>query len=282
MTKYIYSGFADEVSPVFSEQIKVLKDLGLDQIEPRNIDGTNVSSLTREKALEVASLLRENGIGVSSVGSPIGKQNILEDFGPHFELFKNTVAVAKILGTKRIRMFSFYFPKGEEKTYRKEIFRRLRCLVDEAVKHAIDHCHENQEAIYGDSPEKCLEIMKEFDGSIRAVFDPCNFVVDGFESFPKAYELLHDHIEYMHIKDADAEKCICPAGFGVGGIPEILRLLSDRDTLTLTLEPHLKAFSGLDKLTINPDELKRKFTYASPLEAFTAAYESLRKITDNI
>ena len=38
------------------------------------------------------------GMKVSSIGSGYGKINIKDDFGPHFEAFKNTVEVAKIAG----------------------------------------------------------------------------------------------------------------------------------------------------------------------------------------
>jgi len=162
MSEFKISGFADEISPEFSKQIEGFKKLGIKNIEPRNIDGINVSSLTAEKAKEVAAILKENDMGVSSIGSPIGKQKITEDFGPHYELFLNTLDVADILGTKRIRMFSFYLPEGEEAVYKKEIFRRMRELLDAAEKRGITLCHENEHGIYGDSPEKCLEIMKEF------------------------------------------------------------------------------------------------------------------------
>jgi len=132
MADFKISRFADEISPVFTEQIEGLKKLGIKYIEPRNIDTVSISKLTEEKAKEVAGLLKENGIGISSIGSPIGKQQITEDFGPHFEMFENTLKVAEILGAKRIRMFSFYLPEGEEATYRKEIFRRMRALLDRA------------------------------------------------------------------------------------------------------------------------------------------------------
>ena len=46
------------------------------------------------------------GITASSIGSPIGKIKPEDDFEAHFELYKNTVKVAKAIGAKYIRMFS--------------------------------------------------------------------------------------------------------------------------------------------------------------------------------
>ena len=64
MANFVLSAFADEVSPVFDEQLKYLKKQNIDYIEPRNIDGTNVSSLTLEQAKEAKAKMDKNGIGV--------------------------------------------------------------------------------------------------------------------------------------------------------------------------------------------------------------------------
>ena len=42
------------------------------------------------------------------------------------ELLKNTIRVAKELGTKYIRIFSFYVPEGEAGKYRDEVMRRKK------------------------------------------------------------------------------------------------------------------------------------------------------------
>jgi len=51
---------------------------------------------------------------------------------------------------------------------------------------------------------------------------------------------------------------------------------SGRGDMMLTIEPHLQVFSGLDKLSVNHEDLKRKYAYNSSFEAFTAAYEALK------
>ena len=50
----------------------------------------------------------EYGIKASSIGSPIGKIKITDDFAPHFEKYKRIVKTAKMLDCKYIRMFSFF------------------------------------------------------------------------------------------------------------------------------------------------------------------------------
>ena len=112
MAKYILSAFADEVSPVFKNQFEYLTSRGIKFIEPRNIDGTNVSSLTPEQASDAKKLLDSYGIGVSSIGSPVGKISVDDDFAEHLKLFENTLDVARTFEAKNIRMFSFFYPEN--------------------------------------------------------------------------------------------------------------------------------------------------------------------------
>ena len=82
MAKFILSAFADEYSPEIDKQIEGLKKNGIDYMEIRGVDGTNISDITLEKAEEVHAKLKAAGIGVSSIGSPIGKIN---DHGKEIE-----------------------------------------------------------------------------------------------------------------------------------------------------------------------------------------------------
>ena len=101
------SGFADEIAADFDEQLRVLTDLGQKFLELRGADGIGVADLTMEKAAELKEKLDKAGIGVSAIGSPIGKIGITDDFAPHFEKYKKVVELAKFFGTPYIRMFSF-------------------------------------------------------------------------------------------------------------------------------------------------------------------------------
>lgn len=40
------SGFSDEISPDFDQQLKVISQLGMKYIEIRGVDGKNISELT--------------------------------------------------------------------------------------------------------------------------------------------------------------------------------------------------------------------------------------------
>ena len=66
--------------------------------------------------------------------------------------------------------------------------------------------YKNEKDIYGDTADRCLELMQEFYGeNFKAIFDPANFVQAG-EDTKRAYEMMKHYIGYMHIKDARKEK----------------------------------------------------------------------------
>ena len=279
MAEFILSAFADEYSPNFDEQLEGLKKNGVGFMEIRGVDGKNISDLDEATLKVVKEKLDKAGIGISSIGSPIGKIKTSDPFGPHLDKLRNCIRAAKILGTKNIRIFSFYMPEGvTREEARPEVMKRLAAMLGIAKAEGVTLCHENEKGIYGDSPETCLDIQKEFGGEIKLIFDPANFIECGYEPYPHGFELIGDRIYYMHIKDADAEHKIAPAGKGIGRIPDIIRELDKREgKLFLTVEPHLRVFKGLESLETD-EKTKMPNTYATSYEAFGAAVDAIKAI----
>jgi len=280
MATFRFSAFADEYSKEFDEQIKGLLENNVHLIEPRGIDGVNISDLTTEKAMEVKSKLDAAGIGISALGSPIGKIKLDEDFESHKIKLRRTCEIAKILGAQRIRMFSFYMPKDCEdvSVYRDTVMARMGEMIDIAEEYGIQLCHENEKGIYGDTPERCLELVKAFDGRLGCVFDPANFIQCGVTPFPEAFESLLPYLTYMHIKDCAASGTVVVAGTGVGCIPEIFALLNRtvNGEIVVTVEPHLKVFAGLEELEGDDKTQIKNSAFTTSSEAFSAAITGAR------
>lgn len=271
------SGFADEIDENCDIQFAVLQKLGIKHFEVRGVDGKNISELSEDEAKNLKKKMDSFSISASSVGSPIGKINITDDFEPHFETFRRLVKIAKILGTKYIRIFSFY--RGEDD--RTEVFTRLKQLIDYAKENDIILLHENEKGIYGESPERNLDLMENLGcKNFRAVFDPANYVQCGYDT-KYAFDLLKDHIEYIHIKDALFKNGdVVPAGMGDGNVEYILKSLKNRGyNGFLSLEPHLGNFKGLASLEL--DEKMENLPDGGE-STFTLAYNALDKILDKL
>lgn len=275
------SGFADEIDTDLSKQIQVLKKLDIHHVEMRGVNGKGLVEYSVSEAKEIKKQLTDSGIQLSSVGSPIGKIKITDDFTPHMELYKHTVEIAHEMETPYIRMFSFFMPENESyDPYRGKVMDQMGQFVDYAKTSNIILLHENEKDIYGDMADRCLELMKEFYGEhFKAVFDFANFVQCKQDTIA-AYEMLKPYIAYIHIKDALwSDGSVVPAGYGDGNVEKILTMLKDSGYQGfLSLEPHLADFAGFSALEQSTVEKKK----LSGEESFTIACEALRKILERL
>ena len=275
MGKIILSAFADEYDKDLKAQLSMLREQGIPMLEPRFIGEKNISALSRAEVLAMKEQL--DGIRISAIGSPLGKINLADDFAAHLELTRRVCETANLLETPRIRVFSFYLRKGTTRAQcRGEVMDKFGQMLEVARSFNVTLCHENEADIYGESPEDCLDLLKNFGGEVRCVFDMGNFVLGGYEPYPHAYALLKDYIEYFHIKDATRAGAIVPAGCGEGCITQTVREFAaeTEQEVILTLEPHLQSFNGLDKLTER--KFDNPYVYETPQAAFVDAIGKLR------
>ena len=283
MSKIIISAFADEYSPDAIEHADYLQSEDIHFIEPRFVNGVNISDLAESEIKNYNKLLNERGIRASSIGSPIGKINLADDFSEHTERARRCFNAANIMGTRYVRAFSFYLRDGQSRAEaRSEVIERLGTLLDLADSYGVTLCHENEAGIYGESPEQCHDLLTAFGGRLRAVFDMGNFILDSYSPYPEAYGLLKDYIEYFHIKDSVRAGAIVPAGCGEARIADVLREhnASVNKVFFISLEPHLETFAGLNKLVGKAFENPYKFNSAK--EAFIHGLASLRSIISKI
>ena len=264
------SGFADEIGPDLGLQIETLTSESMTFLELRGVWDTNVLDLTDDQRAEVRERLGDAGIGVSSIGSPIGKVRIDEPWADHVERFKAALDAAEFFAAPYIRLFSYYPPEGAQiADHRDEVIRRLNEQVEMANGRPVTLLHENEADIYGEKPDGCLDLHENVPG-LKAVFDPANFVQAGVKP-AEAWAALKEHVVYFHVKDVVAGTGkIVPAGEGDGRIPEILReAICERGySGFISLEPHL-AVAG-------------QFAGFSGPDLFKKAVQTLKKILDDL
>ena len=236
------SAFADEISKDPVEQLDVLEQNGVRNIEFRSIHGVNVLDLSDAQHEEFRALLQRARVGLSAIGSPIGKIKIGEPFQPHLERFEKALALTEFYATPRIRIFSFYMPPAEAPDpYRTEVIARLSELTDRAESRGVSLLLENEKGIYGDTAAHVLDLLETINSpSLSHAFDPANYVEVG-QSIDEAWRLLRTCVTHFHVKDYDAKtgKNV-PTGEGQGQIPELLADAVEHGYEGFcVLEPHL-------------------------------------------
>lgn len=254
---FTLTGFADEISHDLAEQIDLLKKLEISHIEFRSAWDIKVLDLTDEQLAKAKSMMDKAGIKLSAVGSDIGKINITDPFDKHLARAAHAVEVAKFFGTKYIRMFSFFMPEGEDPAkYRDEVMARTRKFVELAEAGGVTMLHENEKGIYGDTPERVVDLIQTIDSPhYRGIFDPANYVQCHVKPFDEAYPKVRQYTDYIHCKDALADTMklgveeVVPCGEGDGQVREVVAELNkDGFSGFFSIEPHLgqfDAFGGL-------------------------------------
>src|SRR5215211_4890875 len=136
------TGFADEISPELEEQLETLAQESISYMELRSVWNTNVLDLMDEEVYRVKSTAAERGIGISSIGSPIGKVPITDPFGPHVERFRRALHAAHLMEAPYVRVFSFFIPEGQEPGhFRAEVIERMGILAVEAEESGVTLLH---------------------------------------------------------------------------------------------------------------------------------------------
>ncbi|MCB0110481.1 MAG: sugar phosphate isomerase/epimerase [Caldilineaceae bacterium] len=258
---FTISAFGDEIADKLAEQLDVLRDLQIRYLELRGVWGKNVLQLSDDEARRVRELCDRYGIGVSAIGSPIGKSPIQQPIATEVANLERIIAIGKIVGTSKIRVFSFYPPEGETDLDQQVpvAVARLRTLAEAAGAAGATLLLENEKGIVGDTVDRCHALLQGINHpAIVFAWDPANFVQVGeaqvtTDGWPK----LHNYIGYIHIKDALLDGSVRAAGEGDGQVALLLAHLRDSGYQgMLALEPHL-AVAGHSSGFSGPEGMRR-------------------------
>lgn len=267
---FTLSAFGDEIAPALAEQLAVLQELQIGYLELRGVWGKNVLTLSDAEAQQVKQECEQYGIGVSAIGSPIGKSPLIEPIDSVVANLERIIAIANIVGTRRVRIFSFYPPDISTNTHYDqhlpEAVARLTRLAAVAEAAGIQLLLENEKHIVGDTIERCHALLTQVNSpALVFAWDPANFVQVGESAITeRAWPLLGLYTGYVHIKDSRlADGKVQPAGQGDGQVGQLLsHLRSAGYQGYLALEPHLviaghsSGFSGPEGMKIAADALR--------------------------
>lgn len=266
---FTISAFGDEIAADLDEQCAVLNDLRIGWLELRAAWGVNVLRMTDEDVARVKLSLDAHGVRVSALGSPVGKSPLLDPIENEVANLQRLGQIANALGTRNIRIFSFYPPDTSSNAHYDQhvdqAIASLTRLAEEAEKLDLLLLLENEKGIVGDTVARCHRILQAIDSPhLTFAWDPANFVQVGEARVTEeGWPLLHERIGYVHIKDAKLGGGVKAAGEGDGQIAELLtRLKAAGYQGILALEPHLaqaghsSGFSGPEGMAYAVQKLR--------------------------
>jgi sugar phosphate isomerase/epimerase len=268
---FALSAFGDEIVIDFESQLQCLRDSSVGWLDLRAAWGVGVLQLDDEMVARVHQLCHRYGIQIACIGSPVGKSLITDALKVELAHLERIFRIAERVGTRLIRIFSFYPPKGTPESgvdaYLEESVARLRRLAELARQDGFRLVLENEKGIVGDTVARCHALLSAVGGAdLGFVWDTANFVQVGEARLTeRGWPLLGEYVEHVHVKDARlADGKVCVAGAGEGQVREFLVALRERHYRGfLALEPHLtlaghsSGFSGPDGMALAIDGLRK-------------------------
>ena len=296
----LISGFADESAneKTAVQQYTAFAALGLRYYSIRFIDAgngiKNVMDLGDDEIQTLVSMQADYGLKVSSIGSPIGKVKLRDqDDGTsnRFVSFDQYLAEdveracdrAEAFGSKLIRGFSFYHPKGTDPAeHLDQTCDQLGQIAEACDKRGLTFGLEVEANLVGQTGKLLADIAQRVDHpAMLTIFDGANIVTQGFrpDDVYAEYLAMKPSLGWVHVKDyhdpsptgridhVDEASLanFVPADVGDSGHEAIFRDMKDflptlhqrmtgrgADGVFMDLEPHVKGggqfggFSGPD------------------------------------
>tara|TARA_Y100000590_G_C15746975_1_gene1022496 strand:+ start:1581 stop:2399 length:819 start_codon:yes stop_codon:yes gene_type:complete len=251
------SAFSDEVHNDPIEAFSIMKNLGVEGIQLRSVNGANVMDLNKSQIQDTKKLADDLGMTFHAIGSPIGKSNISDDEGKVYDSIKLVAEIANELETDRIRIFSFYSNYDHKDIlYRNLVIERLNEMVRIADENSVKLIHENEKEIYGDNAERCNDILENVK-RLGCCFDFANFIQVNQDTL-EAWDILSQKVIYFDVKDAIySSGLVVPAGEGEGNLVKIFKKAFDRGFSDwFNIEPHLRVADGSEWIEGGPQLFK--------------------------
>jgi sugar phosphate isomerase/epimerase len=243
-----------------SELLDVAIQLGVSNLElwiPHNFVFEEIGEVERE--------LTRRGLSAAVI-STWTQLNLPGDIVPRQTLIRQSIEAAKIL---RAGSVNTYFgahpnrtPEESVQCYREAILPLVEMADKEGIFISLENEFETTGRDVTRSANGVLSVLEAVaHPAFKANFDPCNFYFAGEEPYPYAYELLKDHIGYIHLKDGmkyrpgfhpdpgegflwkdkSGDYVCCPMGMGaINFIPMLRKILESGYGGYLAFEPHVR------------------------------------------
>jgi len=214
------SVITDELTQDFGHALEVAaKEFQLGFVEVRELWNKNIVNLDEKEVAEVKRLLTQNDLKVTDIASPLFKvdwpgapiskyspkgdsYNASFSFAQQDEVLERAAAMARALGTNKVRLFDFWRLE-DVKPYRNDIDERLRDISEKAARKNIVLVLENEYECNTATSAECARTLAAVPNkNFFLNWDPGNAAKLGDKVFPEGYAMLpQNRIGHMHLKD---------------------------------------------------------------------------------
>lgn len=255
----------DEISQDLAESLEVMRRCSVDQAEIRAVWGTNCVDLADDDIRRARKMLDDAGMTVCCLASPFFKCDLDENarasrgmmhqakdltMADQPALLERCFRVAEMLGTRNIRVFSFWRKSDPTDAVYERIVEAFAQPLQKAEKEGFRLLLENEHACFLGTGEETARVLNRIQSpALGLVWDPGNAFCAGETAFPDGYRHVRGKIDHIHIKDAirhnDGKVEFVRVGTGSIGFQEhIDALKADGYNGLLSLETHYALAEG--------------------------------------
>jgi len=219
-SRFKLSVITDEITQDFGHAVEIAsKEFGLGYVEIRSLWKKNIINLDEKETAEVRRLLQKFGLQVTDIASPLFKTDWpgaptssyspkTPQFGADYpfaqqgEVLERSIAMAKALGTDRVRCFDFW-RLDDPKPFRDAMDDKLRETAAQVAPKNIVLLLENEFACNTATGAESVRTLKAVQSpNFKLNWDPGNAAYRGEIAFPDGFaNIPKDRIGHMHLKD---------------------------------------------------------------------------------
>jgi sugar phosphate isomerase/epimerase len=265
------SVITDEISQDFGHALEVAaKEFGLGYVELRTLWNKNIINLDEKELSEARRLLKQYDLKVTDIASPLFKTDWPEapkskyspekpQFGADYSfteqggVLERSMAVAKALGTNRIRCFDFWRLE-DPKPFRAAMDEKLRETADQLTGKNFTLLLENEFACNTATGAEAARTLQAVpSANLKLNWDPGNAAYRGELAFPEGFSKLpKDRIGHMHCKDvvrkSDGTYEWAPMGGGlIDYVGQFRALMNSGYQGTMSLETHWRGAGSAEE-----------------------------------
>ncbi len=219
-SRFKLSVITDEISQDLGHALEIATmEFGLSYVELRGVWNKNIINLDEKETGEVRRLLQKFGLQVTDIASPLFKTDWpgapsskyspkAPQFGADYsfaqqgEVLERSIAIAKALGTERVRCFDFW-RLDDPKPFREAMDSKLRDTAAQVAPKKITLLLENEFACNtATGAEAARTLQAAQSPNFKLNWDPGNAAYRGEIAFPDGFaKIPKERMGHMHCKD---------------------------------------------------------------------------------
>lgn len=212
------SVITDEISSDLQEALQVASEFPIEQVELRSLWGVNIADADEEVLHRARMLLREYGMGVCGIASPVFKADLFgtrergrmhaaaeRPVEAHWALLQRCLEIARFFEAPLVRIFAFWRAGDLTPERETQIVRMLERALPYAERAGVMLGLENEHACQVGTGKELAQTLRHFGSPyLKGVWDPGNAFVLG-ESAQEGFAACQVSVCHIHIKDGVRE-----------------------------------------------------------------------------